>query len=582
MDPERWRQVKQLFQEALERPSEARAAFLDEACSDDPELRAELESLLAAHRETKEFVDPEHLMLFPEADPTAESSLVGKLVGPYRVLRKLGYGGMGLVYLAVRDDQVFQKRVAVKLVKRGMDTDEIVRRFRHERQTLAALEHPNIARLLDGGTTDDGLPYFVMEYVEGIPIDTYCDTHRLTIEERLKLFQEVCSAVQYAHQNLVIHRDIKPANILVTSEGVPKLLDFGIAKIMNPELLLQSAPLTREAMHFMTPEYASPEQIRGEPITTVTDVYSLGVLLYELLTGHKPYRIATRSPTEIEKIICEQEPEKPSTAIQRVEEVPTDDGTTRQVTPETVCRTRGEQPDLGVLLGTRGDFEQAEPLHREAVTIMRKVYGDEHPETAYTMYNLAGVLDVHGKYDSSEALFRKTLEIRRKHLGEEHSLFILNMITLANTLWLKNDWEAAESTAHQAVALAKKALPQDHPYLAYGHVVFGQILTDLGQVGEAEAHLREGLRIRKLLLPEDHWLLASVESNLGYCLAAQGRYREAEHLLLKSLATLKANFGEAHEKSVLTLKRLAQLYDSWGKREKAREYRAAYAQATLR
>ena len=217
-------------------------------------------------------------------------------------------------------DDEFRKRVAIKLLAHGLIAEELVLRFRNERQTLAALEHPNIVRLLDGGTADDGLPYLVMDYVEGLPIDEYCDSRKLSTSERLMLFRTICGAVHYAHQNLIVHRDLKPANILVTSEGVPKLLDFGIAKLLNPELSTQML-LTRANMRAMTPEYASPEQVRGNPVTTATDVYSLGVLLYELLTGHRPFHLKRYTPAELEHAICEVEPEKPSTAATRPEQI---------------------------------------------------------------------------------------------------------------------------------------------------------------------------------------------------------------------------------------------------------------------
>src|SRR5574341_69028 len=219
---------------------------------------------------------------------------VGRQVGSYKLVREIGRGGMGAVYLAVRADREFRQRAAIKLVKRGMDTDFVIRRFRNERQILAALNHPNIARLLDGGTTTDGLPYFVMEYIEGMPIHRYCDTHRLAVAERLKLFRQVCAAVAYAHEQQVIHRDIKPGNILVTGDGTPKLLDFGIAKILDPDLAADTLNPTATAMRLMTPDYASPEQARGEQVTDATDQYSLGVLLYELLTGRRPHQLGRR------------------------------------------------------------------------------------------------------------------------------------------------------------------------------------------------------------------------------------------------------------------------------------------------
>jgi eukaryotic-like serine/threonine-protein kinase len=241
----------------------------------------------------------------------------GVRIGPYRLVKELGRGGMGTVYLAVRSDDSFQKRVALKVLKRGMDTDAIVRRFRNERQILASLDHPNISGLLDGGTTPDGLPYFAMEFVEGQPIDEYCEARHLDTTARLQMFMKICSAVQYAHQNLIIHRDIKPANVLVTADGTPKLLDFGIAKLLNPDLGGQTYAVTAEGSPLMTPEYASPEQVRGEVVTTSTDVYSLGVLLYELLTGRRPYQLTSRTPAEIARVVCHSVPERPSTAVTR-------------------------------------------------------------------------------------------------------------------------------------------------------------------------------------------------------------------------------------------------------------------------
>lgn len=237
-------------------------------------------------------------------------------LGNYKILKEIGRGGMGAVYLAHRADEQYEKHVAIKLIKRGMDTDSVVRHFRNERQILAGFDHPNIARLFDGGTTETGLPYFVMEYVDGLPIDEYCNKHALSITERLILFREVCAAVSYAHRHLVIHRDIKRPNILITAEGVPKLLDFGIAKILQQGE--GTEPLaTVTGLRLMTPEYASPEQVRGQPVTTASDVYSLGVVLYELLTGRSPYRFTSRSSSDIAREIGETEPKKPSTIIER-------------------------------------------------------------------------------------------------------------------------------------------------------------------------------------------------------------------------------------------------------------------------
>jgi non-specific serine/threonine protein kinase/serine/threonine-protein kinase len=278
-------------------------------------------------------------------------------IGPYRILRKLGEGGMGAVYLAERDDAQYKKQVAVKLVKRGMANSFIVRRFRNERQILASLDHPNIGRLLDGGSTEEGLPYFVMEYIEGQPINEYADQQNLSTAERLKLFRKVCAAVHYAHQKLVVHRDIKPSNILVTPEGEPKLMDFGIAKLLDAERAEGLIDTAATAVGMMTPEYASPEQVRGEAITIATDIYSLGVVLYQLLTGRRPYQIKSLSPRDIVQAICEQEPLRPSTAVTREQEAASTEGdspSNRQTRREG--RARAVNPDK-LRRRLRGDLD---------------------------------------------------------------------------------------------------------------------------------------------------------------------------------------------------------------------------------
>jgi serine/threonine-protein kinase len=305
--------------DALERAPDERARFLNVACADAPELRNEVESLLAAY-DTRGPVDQLADAVF-DAIRVRDEDQIGRRVGPYRLVRVIDYGGMGAVYLAEREDGQFSQRVALKLIRLGMYSDQVLRRFLEERQILARLEHPNIARLLDGGFAENGQPYFAMEYVAGLSITQYCDTRRLSIESRLRLFLQVCAAVQYAHQNLIVHRDLKPSNILVRSDGLVKLLDFGIAKLLAAEATNDSA-VSATTMRWLTPEYASPEQVCGEPITTAADVYSLGLLLYELLSGHRAYRWTTvASLADIERLICEVQPERPSLAVERTEEV---------------------------------------------------------------------------------------------------------------------------------------------------------------------------------------------------------------------------------------------------------------------
>ena len=279
-------------------------------------MRAEVESLIDSYERAGDtFLEERAIDVAGLADAVGDKPLDGQRIGPYQIVEEIGHGGMGVVYRAVRADDQFRKEVAIKVVRGGLSDEASNQRFRAERQILANLDHPNIARLLDGGAVD-GSPYVVMEYVRGVPIDEYCDTHRLSVRARLELFRSVCSAVAYAHQRLVIHRDIKPGNILVTADGQTKLLDFGIAKILDPARDSDANP-TVTMMLLMTPEYASPEQMRGQAITTATDVYSLGIVLYGLLTGRRPYRTTGRLPHEMARAVLEQEPERPSVSLDR-------------------------------------------------------------------------------------------------------------------------------------------------------------------------------------------------------------------------------------------------------------------------
>ena len=303
MKAQRWQLVKEILGQALDRPFTERAAFLQEACGGDRALRLEVESLLLADDDAGDFL---------ETPAIEASNAVGWRLGPYRTLEVVGQGGMGAVYRAVRDDDEFQQEVAIKLIRRGVNSENVRSRFLYERQILAFLNHPHIARLMDGGTTGDGLPYFVMEFVDGQAIDDYCQTRNLPVNARLELFLKACAAVEYAHRNLIVHRDLKPSNIMITADGTPKLLDFGIAKLLLPDHPQLAVAQTALMMRALTPDYASPEQIRGEPVTTSTDVYSLGVLLYELLTGKKAHRFNTHSPGEIERVVCEVEAVRPS------------------------------------------------------------------------------------------------------------------------------------------------------------------------------------------------------------------------------------------------------------------------------
>lgn len=384
MTGERWKQVRDLFDAVLEQPVHRRNEFLAARTVSDPKLEQEVRELLASYQES------DHLLTQPavkglesilEPEPSGETTvvslggepgsqmpysrgpaslsdtaaMVGRRVGPYRLIRKIGSGGMGSVFIAARDDREFEQRVAIKLVRPSMNTAQILQRFLQERRVLAGLEHPNIARLLDGGTTQEGLPYLVMEYVEGVPIDRYCEEHKLNVAQRLRLFATVCDAVHYAHRSLVIHRDLKPVNILVTTEGVPKLLDFGIAKLVGPGATADTN-LTVDASP-MTPDYASPEQVHGDQVTTASDVYALGVMLYRLLTGRSPYRLDKVTAATLFNAITSQEPVKPSQAALLDEEqlAAAAAAATREGTPEKLSRRLQGDIDVIVLTALQKD-----------------------------------------------------------------------------------------------------------------------------------------------------------------------------------------------------------------------------------
>jgi eukaryotic-like serine/threonine-protein kinase len=317
MTPEEWQRVRPILESALELDPASRASFLDGVCADSF-VRREVDSLIACHELAgTDVLNPVSSLGLNTDEETRFRLPPGKRIGAYEILEEIAVGGMGAVYRAIRADGQYEQQVALKIVRPELGAEFTSSRFKNERQILASLNHANIAKILDAGTTADGMPYFVMELVEGQRLDEYCDSHKLATTERLNLFLQICSAVQYAHQRLIIHRDIKPGNILVNAEAVPKLLDFGIAKILESSEVSDKPQQTLSLVRLLTPEYASPEQVRGEPITTASDVYSLGVVLYELLTGRTPYTVPTHTPHELSRAVCEAEPEKPSTAVRR-------------------------------------------------------------------------------------------------------------------------------------------------------------------------------------------------------------------------------------------------------------------------
>jgi len=735
-----------------------------------------------------------------------------EVIGSYRLLQRLGTGGMGEVYEAEQTEPI-KRRVALKIIKWGMDTKQVVARFESERQALALMNHPNIAKVFEAGATEQGRPYFAMEYVKGIPVNEYCDKYKLSTPERLELLIQVCEGIQHAHQKGIIHRDIKASNVLVTVQDdkpLPKIIDFGVAKA-TAQRLTERTVFTEMGQLIGTPEYMSPEQaeMTGLDIDTRTDVYSLGVLLYELLVGVLPFEsddLRSGGFDEVRRKIREVEPPKPSTRLttpgfdtkhatrsrrtdllsltrqlkgeldwitmkamakdrtrryasaselaadigrylkhepvmagppsavyrlrkyvrrhrtaaaaaalvvvalvigitgmsiglvkatkaekKALEEAETaqrvsdflvelfqisDPGeakgntiTAREILDRGAKRIEtelSEQPliqarlmdtmglvyrnlglyeaasslleqalekrrqalgrddlvvsrslhSLGTLVYAKGDFSQAEklfrealeikrrflgseslevaevlndlamaltalgnlpdsePLYRESLAINRKILGNEHERVAQSVNNFGMFLYRKGEYDEAEKLFREALEMNRRLLGAEHPEVSTNMNNLALVLRDKGSYEEAEEMFRQVLELDRKFLGENHPYIAITFNNLGALQVRKGAYGEAERSFREAISVFKKTFPDDHWQIANANSLLGGCLARLGRYGEAEKLLVKSYSLLKKQFGASHRRTVAALKRIIELYEAWGKPDKAEEYRA--------
>jgi len=733
-------------------------------------------------------------------------------IGSYRLLQRLGSGGMGEVYEAEQIEPI-KRRVALKIIKWGMDTKQVVARFESERQALALMNHPNIAKVFEAGATEQGRPYFAMEYVKGIPLNDYCDKYKLSTPERLELFVQVCEGIQHAHQKGIIHRDIKASNVLVTvhdDKRLPKIIDFGVAKA-TAQRLTERTVFTEMGQLIGTPEYMSPEQaeMTGLDIDTRTDVYSLGVLLYELLVGVLPFEsddLRSGGFDEVRRKIREVEPPKPSTrlttpgfdtkhatrsrrtdllsltrqlkgeldwitmkamakdrtrryasaselaadierylkhepvvagppsAIYRLRKyvrrhrtavaaaalvvvalvigiTGTSIGLVKATKAENKAREEAEtaqrvsdflvelfhisdpgeakgntitareildrgaekietelsgQPliqarlmdtmglvyrnlglyeaasslleealekrrqalgrddlvvsrslhSLGTLVYAKGDYSQAEklfrealeikrkflgdedlevaevlndlamtlkalgnltdaePLYRESLAINRKILGNEHERVAQSVNNFGMFLYRKGDYDEAEKLFREALEMNRRLLGAEHPEVSTNMNNLALVLRDKGSYEEAEEMFRQVLELDRKFLGENHPYIAMTFNNLGALLVRKGAYDEAEQSFREAISVFKKTFPDDHWQIANSSSLLGGCLTRLARYSEAERLLVESYSLLKKQFGENHRRTVAALERIIELYDAWGKPDKAEQYRA--------
>jgi serine/threonine protein kinase/tetratricopeptide (TPR) repeat protein len=605
VEPRRWEQVKSVFASAVECDPRERGAFLDATCGGDAELRQEVESLLESDDASGDFIEqppPELKLLF-----SGTNGQLVKSVGAYELVRELGCGGMGAAYLAVRADAEFQKDVAIKLIRKGMESDLVVDRFRKERQILASLEHANIARLFDGGATADGQPYLVMEYVEGQPIDEYCESHHIGIRKRVVLFRDVCAAVQYAHQNLIVHRDLKPSNVLVTTEGQAKLLDFGIAKLLGGEQD-GGAPPTRTGVPLMTPQYASPEQIRGQPVTTVSDVYSLGLILYRLLTGRDPYELKSRQVWEIERIICFEDPPKPSAAVSNFDKAahdgiagePNDNTAAPRIRPRTLSRQLRGDLDNIVLKAMAKEpswrYSSAEALSKDLRNYLDGEPVTAHPPTfayravkflrRYKTAVLATGLVVLSLTGGIIATLQQARRAERERQRAESSLQRANRergradseaaTARAVNDFLQNDLLAQASASIQARpdtkpdpelkvrttldrATARIAGKFDGQPLVEAsiHQTIGDTYADLGFYLEAQGHIERALDLRRRVLGDKHRDTLTSMHKLAILDWYRGNYADAEPLLTNVLDVRSRVLGQEHRDTASAMNDLA-------------------------
>ncbi len=541
MTPERWKKLKRIFHRLQKMSPHDREGFLREQCGEDAELWRILRRMLEAENLPGDFLSPPQLggLEITEAE---NGSQVGMRIGVYRLERLLARGGMGEVYLAVREDQEVDQRVAIKLIRHAFGGAEIRQRFLQERQTLARLSHPYITRLLDAGTTPEGVPYLVMEYIDGVPVDQYCDAHNLTVRARLELFLKICEAVQYAHQNLVIHRDLKPGNILIDEDGNPRLLDFGIAKLLQPEDMSAAAPLTREGLRFMTPEYASPEQVRGEPVTTASDVYSLGVLLFRLLTGHPPYAVESTAPLEVARTVCQTEPARPSSMVLRTRELVQSDGTVTRITPQEIGQARRNTPGQ-LRRQLKGDLDAIllKSLRKEA----QRRYASVEQLAQDIRRHLNG-LPVQARGDQFG--YRMMKFVRRHRLGLSAVGLIL-LFLLAAVIGISREAKRAQQAAMRAermVAFLKETLSVIDPYQAGKNITVRELLDNATRRVETE-------------LSSEPEIEGEIRTTLGITYQNLGMYDQAEEHLQRALSLVRQRFPNASPEMAAALKHLALL-----------------------
>lgn len=594
---ERWLLIKNTFQAARALEGGAREVYLSDSCGDDQALRDEVEHLLSSYDEAGDFLSE------PAALGEEEPAAPNDRIGPYVISKRLAEGGMGTVYLAVRDDDVFRKVVALKLVREGLYDEATEKRFRQERHILARLQHPNIAAVLDGGSTAKERPYLVMEYVEGRPVDVFCDERSLSVRERVSLFRKVCDAVQYAHQNLVVHRDIKPTNLLVTPDGTPKLLDFGIAKLLatSPEPSdgsLSSSPpraARNETMWtqastqlgVMTPAYASPEQVRGEVLTTSTDIYSLGVVFYQLLTGHLPIDPGS-SENEWARVISETQPKKPSQVREHDHSFSAD--------------LRGDLDSIAMKAlakDTEDRYASAQQLSEDLERFVQGFPVAAHPDTL--RYRVAKLVRRHVLAVSAAAtigallvasslvtfaLYRRAEEARRQAVeaqleaeesartADEVSEFLVGIFEVSDPNQARGNTITTRELLDKGAATIEEQLSSEPVVQARLMESLGRVHRNLGLYDEARALLTQALQVRRRELGEEHLDVADGLHALGGLYLDMGEPEQALPPLERALEIRERTLGRDHVDVAIALSDISFALNIGGEHERARSIAA--------
>jgi len=597
MTPEQWQRVRVLFKAASKMSDAERAAYLRVECADDQALFDEVMALMVSDEIGEDHLHAAIQSVADSLTGTDSDSNVGhEDIGPYRIVDTLGRGGMGTVYLAERADQHFQHRVAIKVLDQHRSSPDLVARFRQERQILANLDHPNIAKLFDGGETADGLPYLVMEHIDGLPITEYCDQKHLTTRARLELMESVCKAVQFAHQNLVIHRDIKPSNILVTKSGIPKLLDFGIAKLMRPEDMQHTIAVTVSSARMLTPGNASPEQVRGETVTTATDVYSLGVLLYQLLTGQFPYEITSYRPADLEKIICDSIPTRPSNRFDLKSGTGTMDSIEensqlRAATPARLTKQLRGDLDNIVLVAMRkeaerryatvrqlqqdiGNYLQHRPVlaRRESLGYLTSKFVRRNRwAVAAGMAFLAVVIGLTSFYTVQLAEQRDHAQLEAAK-AQEVATFLTDLFTEADPQRSLGKPVSAKQMLDNGAARIKDELTSQPELQAALMATIGESYRNMSDLNAAREHLENALQVSEPALGVTHPDVLKMRYLLGITTSFVGNFDDALALHQPDYDYLVTRYGQRSIEAATMLHQIAFVESKTGLHEQSEHH----------